>query len=116
MSVEVTDTAAAIARVRSWERELPEGERLFDDPYAHLFADGAAADEAVALFLSAPLFRCHIRLRTRFIDDAVRAALADDVKQIVNLGAGFDCRALRLTEIPAAGAQVYEVDFASQLD
>jgi methyltransferase (TIGR00027 family) len=116
MSVEVTDTAAAIARVRSWESDLPKEQRLFEDPYASLFADGSAADEAVHLFLSAPIFRCHVRLRTRFIDDAVRAALADDVKQIVNLGVGFDCRPLRLTEIAAAGAQVFEVDFASQLD
>jgi methyltransferase (TIGR00027 family) len=115
MSVEVTDTAAAIARVRAWERELPAAERLFDDPYAHLFADGAAADEAVRLFLSAPLFRCHIRIRTRFIDDTVRAALADDVRQIVNLGAGFDSRALRLPEIAAAEADVYEVDLGAQL-
>ncbi len=115
MGVDVTDTAAAIARVRAWERDLPEEQRLFDDPYAHLFAGGPAADEAVRLFLSAPIFRCHIRLRTRFIDDAVRAALADDLKQIVNLGVGFDCRTLRLPEIAAAGAEVYEVDLAAQL-
>ena len=38
MSVEVTDTAAAVARVRSWESQLPEEQRLFEDPYAHLFA------------------------------------------------------------------------------
>src|SRR5438045_1322986 len=116
MTVDVTDTAAAIARVRSWERDLPEHERLFDDPYAHLFGGGPAADEAVRLFLSAPLFRCHIRLRTRFIDDAVRAALADDVQQVVNLGAGFDCRTLRLREIAATHAEAYEVDYAAQLD
>src|SRR5438132_10435805 len=99
MSVEVTDTAAAIARVRSWESELPEDQRLFEDPYAHLFAGGSAADEAVQLFLSAPVFRDHVRLRTRFIDDAVRAALAAGVAQIINLGVGFDCRTLRLGEI-----------------
>lgn len=116
MSVEVTDTAAAIARVRSWERDLPEAERLFDDPYAHLFGGGEAADEVVARFLSAPIFRCHVRLRTRFIDDAVRAGLAAGIDQIVNLGAGFDCRALRLPEIAEHEAQVFEVDFAAQLE
>jgi O-methyltransferase involved in polyketide biosynthesis len=89
MSVEITDTAVAFARVRSWERELPEDERLFDDPYAHLFVGGEAADEAVRLLLSAPIFRDHVRLRTRFIDDALRAALAAGITQIVNLGAGF---------------------------
>ena len=116
MSVEVTDTAAAMARVRSWESQLAEGERLFEDPYAHLFAGGAAADEAVQLFLSAPIFRDHIRLRTRFIDDAVRAALAAGLTQIINLGVGFDCRTLRLREIAEHGAEVYEVDFAAQLE
>lgn len=116
MSVEITDTAAAIARVRSWESQLPEAQRLFDDPYAQLFAGGEAANEAVQLFLSAPIFRDHIRLRTRFIDDAVRAALAAGIKQIVNLGVGFDCRTLRLAEIRQQGAQVFEVDFAAQLE
>jgi methyltransferase (TIGR00027 family) len=115
MSVEVTDTAAAIARVRSWESQLPEDRRLFDDPYAHLFSGGAAADEAVQLFLSAPIFRDHVRLRTRFIDDAVRAALAAGIGQIINLGVGFDCRTLRLAEIVEHDAQVFEVDFAAQL-
>lgn len=115
MSIDITDTAAAIARVRSWERELPEEDRLFDDPYAHLFGGAEAADEAVRLFLSAPIFRDHVRLRTRFIDDAVRAALAAGITQIINLGVGFDCRTLRLGEIAEAGAQVFEVDFAAQL-
>lgn len=116
MSVDVTDTAAAIARVRSWERELPEDERLFEDPYGHLFGGGVAADEAMDLFLSLPMFRESIRLRTRFIDDAVRAALAAGIAQVVNLGAGFDCRSLRLSEIAERGAQVFEVDFAPQLE
>lgn len=116
MSVEVTDTAAAVARVRSWEGDLPEHERLFEDPYARLFVGGSAADEAVQLFLSAPLFLDHVRLRTRFIDDAIRAALAEGTKQILNLGAGFDCRALRLGEIAAQDAEVYEVDFGAQLE
>ncbi|MCC6766184.1 MAG: class I SAM-dependent methyltransferase [Deltaproteobacteria bacterium] len=116
MSIEITDTAAAIARVRSWESQLPEDQRLFEDPYAHLFGGGAAADEAVQLLLSVPIFRDHVRLRTRFIDDAVRAALAAGTKQIVNLGVGFDCRTLRLAEIAQQGAQVFEVDLAEQLE
>jgi methyltransferase (TIGR00027 family) len=116
MSVEVTDTAAAVARVRSWESQLPEEQRLFEDPYAHLFAGGEAADEVVQRFLSAPIFREHIRLRTRFIDDAVRAAIAAGIAQVVNLGVGFDCRTLRLTEIAEHHAQVFEIDFGAQLE
>jgi methyltransferase (TIGR00027 family) len=116
MSVEITDTAAAVARVRSWESQLPEGERLFEDPYAHLFAGGEAAEEAVQRFLSAPIFREHIRLRTRFIDDAVRAAIAAGIAQVVNLGVGFDCRTLRLAEIAEHDAQVFEVDLGAQVE
>jgi methyltransferase (TIGR00027 family) len=116
MSVEVTDTAAAVARVRSWESQLPEEQRLFEDPYAHLFAGGEAADEVVQRFLSAPIFREHIRLRTRFIDDAVRAAIAAGIAQVVNLGVGFDCRTLRLTEIAEHDAQVFEVDLGAQVE
>jgi methyltransferase (TIGR00027 family) len=48
--------------------------------------------------------------RTGYIDDAVRAARARGVSQIVILGAGFDCRAQRMPEL--AGTQVFEVDRA----
>jgi methyltransferase (TIGR00027 family) len=102
--------------VRSWDSALPEDQRLFDDPYANLFVGGAAAEEAVQLFLSAPIFREHVRLRTRFIDDALRAAVAAGITQVVNLGVGFDTRTLRLKELAEHGADVYEVDFAVQLE
>lgn len=36
--------------------------------------------------------------------------------EIVLLGAGFDARALRMSEIREHAARVYEVDFASQLE
>ena len=114
--IEVTDTAAAVARVRAEESALPPATRLFEDPFAYLFAGGAAGEAASELFRSVPFFREAIRLRTRFIDDTVRAALADGIREIVILGAGFDCRALRLPEIASVGARVFEVDFATQLD
>jgi methyltransferase (TIGR00027 family) len=46
--------------------------------------------------------------RTRFIDDLARASAADDVRQLVVLGAGFDCRAHRLAELSTM--RVFEVD------
>ncbi len=49
-----------------------------------------------------------MQVRTRLIDDAVRAFVADGGRQVVVLGAGYDCRALRLPEL--AGARVLEVD------
>jgi methyltransferase (TIGR00027 family) len=113
--IDVTDTAAAIARLRAAESELPAEQRLFDDPFARHFSGGAEADEALAQFLRVPFFADAIRVRTRYIDDAVRAAVSDGMRQLVLLGAGFDCRAFRLHEIARAGARVFEVDYAAQL-
>jgi methyltransferase (TIGR00027 family) len=111
------DTAFSIAVVRAEESSLPAEERLFDDPYAALFAAGGAhVAEATQRFLALPLFRELVRLRTRFIDDVVREGLAVGISQVVLLGAGFDARAMRLPEIAARRAAVYEVDLAGQLE
>ena len=106
-------TAAPIAGVRAAEGARPESQRLFVDPYAHLFAD--AAPEVTQLFRAIPFFEEHIRLRTRFMDDAIRRALTAGTRDVVLIGAGFDCRALRMPEIAAAGARVIEVDHQDQL-
>lgn len=112
----VADTAFSIAIVRAKEAERPEAERLFDDPYARLFsAAGAHVAESTQRFLDLPLFHEQVRLRTRFIDDAVREGLKAGLDQIVLLGAGFDARGLRMPEIAARRAFVYEIDTAEQL-
>ena len=46
--------------------------------------------------------------RTRLIDDRLREVLATGIKQVVILGAGFDCRSIRLPELRRA--TVFEVD------
>ena len=115
--VTVADTAYSIAIVRADESKLPKEERLFDDPYAHLFAAaGEHAKEATQRFLELQLMREGVRLRTRFIDDAVREGLAAGLAQVVLLGAGFDARGMRMHEIAEHGASVFEVDFGYQLD
>jgi methyltransferase (TIGR00027 family) len=115
--VTVSDTAYAIAIVRSEESARPAEERLFEDPYAAIFAAGGEhAAEATQRLLDLPFVRDGVRLRTRFGDDAVRESLASGLTQIVLFGAGFDARALRMPEITARGARVYEVDFAALLD
>jgi methyltransferase (TIGR00027 family) len=112
----VADTAFSIAVVRAEEGRLPPAERLFDDPYASFFAAaGAHAAECTQRFLDLPFFREAVRLRTRYIDDAVREGLAAGLDQIVLLGAGFDSRGLRMPGIAARRASVYEVDTAEQL-
>jgi methyltransferase (TIGR00027 family) len=109
MSLTVADTAYSIAAIRADETEL------FEDPYAKYFvAAGAHAEEGTRRYLALPFFREGIRLRTRFIDDGVRAALRDGIDQIVILGAGFDSRALRMKEI-AEHARVFEIDLPEQM-
>jgi methyltransferase (TIGR00027 family) len=49
-----------------------------------------------------------IALRTTAIDAAVRDAIADGATQLVILGAGYDGRAWRMSEL--SGVKVYEVD------
>ena len=51
-----------------------------------------------------------IALRTAAIDAAVRSVIADGVTQLVILGAGYDGRAWRMSEL--AGVKVFEVDRA----
>ena len=48
-------------------------------------------------------------IRTRFIEERLAHAIRDGVSQVVILGAGFDTRAYRLTEL-LKNARVFEVD------
>jgi methyltransferase (TIGR00027 family) len=112
----VADTAFSIAVVRAEEGQRPPAERLFDDPYASFFAAaGAHAAESTQRFLDLPFFRDGVRLRTRYIDDAVREGLKAGLGQLVLLGAGFDARGLRMPEVVACRASAYEIDTAEQL-
>ncbi len=128
-------TAAWVAAARHLGRMLPAPVRLADDPYGAAFTSVALArliesavdddrppppDYSLASALRKirhPLARLpglrpwilYMQVRTRVIDDAVRAFVARHPDaQIVMLGAGYDCRALRMPEL--AGVRVYEVD------
>jgi methyltransferase (TIGR00027 family) len=115
-ALSVADTAFSIAVVRAEESLRPAAERLFDDPYASIFAaSGAHAAEATQRYLDLPFFRDGVRLRTRFIDDFVRDGLASGLAQVVLLGAGFDSRGPRMPEIAKRRVSVFEVDIPSQL-
>jgi methyltransferase (TIGR00027 family) len=48
-------------------------------------------------------------VRTRFIEERLEQAIRDGVSQVVILGAGFDTRAYRLTEL-LENARIFEVD------
>lgn len=112
----VSDTAYAIAFIRAQEADLAESERLFEDPYARIFAAaGEHAREGTERFLSLPFFRDGIRLRTRHIDDVARGAIAGGTRQLVLMGAGFDARALRLPEVARHDVRTFELDFPALL-
>lgn len=113
----VSDTAYAISSVRAQEADLSESERLFEDPYARIFAaSGDHAREGTERFLSLPFFRDGIRLRTRHIDDVVREAILRGARQLVLMGAGFDSRALRLSEVARHDVQTFEIDLPALLE
>lgn len=114
-------TAQWVAAARGLGRLLPEAVRLADDPYGLAFSApgiarlvdrtrGTRPDraETVARAPGLSLWIVYMQVRTRLLDDAVRGFVAGGGRQLVLLGAGYDCRALRLPEL--AGATVLEVD------
>lgn len=109
-------TAAWVALMRGMGTLLPPSLQLVHDPFGLRFAGrwralGDGGGRATArLWLRGRLYTTVLlmQLRTRVLDDAVDAFVASGGRQLVLLGAGFDCRAWRLSSL--AGATVYEVD------
>jgi methyltransferase (TIGR00027 family) len=107
-------TAQHNALFRAIEQRLPQP--LFADPFARRFLRGRyrlaallpAAVLARAIDARFPGPRAAVSVRTRWIDDAIAAALARGLDQLVLLGAGFDARAHRLPGIERV--RVFEVD------
>jgi methyltransferase (TIGR00027 family) len=124
---EPSRTAEFVALFRALESRMPTDRRLFEDPYAHAFL-GARLGAVLALARVPvtgglvgkvidrgwPGARVGIVVRTRFIDDAFVAALADGIDQIVILGSGFDTRAYRLPGIERA--RVIEIDAPATIE
>ena len=120
-------TAQWVAAARGMSRLLPEAVRIADDPYGLAFSSSGLADlvnrsahgpgsraEAVARIPGLSTWIVYMQVRTRVIDDAARVFAAAGGRQIIMLGAGYDCRALRLSEL--GGAQVYEIDHPATQD
>ena len=102
-------TAEYMALFRALENARPARTRRCEDPLARAFLTPGLAFVAwlaripgVADLLGRyidvrfPGTRTSAVARTRWIDDALRRALADAPAQLVILGAGFDSRAWRL--------------------
>jgi methyltransferase (TIGR00027 family) len=95
--------------MRAIENLMPEDKRLFADPWSEKFLPPSWKIWLLLLRLPGMLnFLMKVReratpgvvggfiSRTRYIDDAVIAAVAEEFDAIVNLGAGMDTRAFRI--------------------
>jgi methyltransferase (TIGR00027 family) len=83
---------------------------VFKDPLAiRILGDGG--EEAMRRATENPArrrLRLFIAMRTRFAEDAMGAAIAGGVRQVVILGAGLDTYAYR--SAPVTGLRIFEVD------
>jgi methyltransferase (TIGR00027 family) len=103
-------TALSAAAHRATHQVAEQG-RIFTDPLA-LRILGPDADAIVAQMAADPArrgMRLFIAARTRFAEDALAAAVARGVSQLVVLGAGLDTFAYR-NPFEAEGLKVFEVD------
>jgi methyltransferase (TIGR00027 family) len=117
-----SQTAAWVAACRGLAGLLPPGEPICDDPWGLRFGGRPGelltalarrnAKLAWRLIRQAPpiaLSLYWVQLRTRALDEMLLRFVAGGGRQILILGAGYDCRALRLAD-RLAGATVFEVD------
>ncbi len=92
----VSDTARWTALYRA--TESARSDALFSDP----LAERLAGEQGRAIVASAPLSSRSgwwLIARTKIIDDAIAAAIADGCDRVLNLAAGLDTRPYRL-ELP----------------
>ncbi len=108
-------TASGIAIMRALEAEKPANERVCFDPYARQFVNSALYyfvkffDRLGYSEKRGPGVMGFLAARERYIDDYLKAGLAQGVQQVVILGAGYDARAYRFEEFKC-GVKVFEVD------
>ena len=116
-----------MALIRALETAKPAGQRLFADPFARRFLPrwqrGLMIPARLRIWrrmvegifdCQAPGARTSGAARTRLIDDWTREAVRNGTAQIVIMGTGFDCRALRVAELRTTS--VFELDRREMLD
>ena len=110
----VGQTAIFVAWLRQKESQRPDA--LFRDPMAQAMLDALVGDPALAE-VSEVIRQAHdsvrgypeyFAVRTRFFDDALRAAMDSGIRQVVTLAAGLDGRTVRLDCPP--GTRWFELD------
>ncbi|MBA3461146.1 MAG: SAM-dependent methyltransferase [Deltaproteobacteria bacterium] len=108
-------TAQWVAAARGLGMLLPADIRIAEDPYGIAFASTRIQklieERRPSVLAQVPGFKtwiAYMQVRTKLLDDAVRNFVDMGGRQVVLLGAGFDCRALRMPELD--GSVVFEVD------
>jgi methyltransferase (TIGR00027 family) len=94
----VSDTARWVAVYRARESARPDA--LFHDPYAQQLA-GERGQAIAALMPRQARNGWPLVARTKLMDDAILATIAQGCDCVVNLAAGFDTRPYRL-DVPAS--------------
>ena len=102
---EVGSTAFFPSCVRQMEQD--EARPLFEDPFAAWFIDEEATQEFRRLIRTYPAIRETARYRVCVMNETLERAIADGVKQVVTLGAGFD---MRSQIFRASGVRFCDVD------
>ncbi len=88
---EIGATAFVISCMRAMEKD--QEHKLFDDPYAALFVNEAIEEKVQEQIRVFPPSLELVRFRVCVMSEVVERGIADGMKQIVSLGAGFDMRA-----------------------
>src|SRR5678815_5010868 len=102
-------TAAWVAACRGLYELLPEHEQLARDDYGARFLATARLPRRIVRLIFPRRALLYMQVRTRVIDDVLLDFVRAGGRQVVLLGAGFDCRALRFAR-ELEGTTVYEVD------
>lgn len=103
-------TARVYAALRMMETVKPEPFRLIEDPYAAYFLSEKSLNLARNQDAFVPVLSRQVILEARFIDDTMNDALQTGIRQVLLLGAGHDCRALRLANSYPSETVFFEVD------
>ena len=92
---QVSDTAFMAAAFRACELNHPNA--IFRDPLAEKLAGKRGKKIIESLPKKAFMGGWSVLIRTRIIDDFILSAVAEGVDTVLNLGAGLDTRAYRMT-------------------
>ncbi len=107
----VTGTAFIVAEWRAEENAAPDP--LYRDSIVEMFLNDATRQAAENAVIASPSAKEAVKLRTRYLDDALEERIACGCRQVVILGSGLDTRAVRKQ---ATGVAYFELDHKATLD